>query len=147
MSDVTRLVCIAIPALFACQTDTTVGSNFRGGADAFGLPSCADAVDNDTDGLTDYPFDPGCDAPGDDSEADPPVPPACSDGSDNDADTITDFPLEPGCESAADGDETDPTPLPECSDGVDNDGDGATDYPDDPGCQSAGGATESTVAS
>lgn len=135
-------------ALAACQTDTTVGSNYLGERpDAQALPRCADAVDNDDDGAIDYPFDPGCTAPSDDAETDPAVAPACSDGADNDADAITDFPLEPGCASAADDDERDPVPLPECSNGVDDDGDQIVDYPDDPGCQSAGGPTESTVTS
>ena len=147
MSDVTRLVYIAVLGVLGCQTDATVGSNYLVGVDASELPSCADAVDNDNDTLIDYPFDPGCDAPSDATEDDPPVPPACSDGADNDADTVTDFPLEPGCESAADDDETDPSPPPECSDGEDNDNDGATDYPDDPSCDSAGGWTETTETS
>jgi hypothetical protein len=32
------------------------------------VPGCADGVDNDGDGLTDYPADPGCAAPNDDTE-------------------------------------------------------------------------------
>jgi hypothetical protein len=147
VSDVTRLLCLTIVLLSACQTDATIGSNFRGELDADSLPSCADAVDNDGDALIDYPFDPGCPDPSDDDETGPAVPPECSDSADNDTDMITDFPLEPGCESAGDNDETDPSPLPECSDGDDNDGDGATDYPDDPGCPSAGWWTESTETS
>jgi hypothetical protein len=144
-------VLIVLSAALGCQTDTTIGSNFLGSVepppDAMRLPACADAIDNDNDSLTDYPFDPGCDAPADDSESDPAIPPACSDAADNDGDTVVDFPMEPGCESAADDDETDPTPRPACSDGVDNDGDGNTDYPDDDGCESAGGQTEDKVTS
>ncbi len=133
--------------LVACQTDALVGSDYLVTHDAQELPRCADAVDNDSDGATDYPFDPGCTAPGDDDETDPATPPACSDGVNNDHDGITDFPLEPGCESAAGDDETDPATPPACSDGIDNDNDGATDYPDDDSCQSAGGPTESTETS
>lgn len=143
------LVCALLAGQLSCQTDATIGSNFIGlpAADAMPLPQCADADDNDGDSAIDYPFDPGCQQPGDDSELDPPVPPACSDGADNDGDTAIDFPDEPGCESAADDDETDPSPLPECSDGIDNDGDSAIDYPADDGCQGAGSPTESTVTS
>jgi hypothetical protein len=32
------------------------------------LPQCRDGVDNDLDGFTDYPADPGCSSPEDDSE-------------------------------------------------------------------------------
>ncbi len=38
-------------------------------------PECSDEADNDNDGLTDYPADPGCSSLEDDSEA-PPVPSA-----------------------------------------------------------------------
>ena len=37
---------------------------------AGGPPACNDGKDNDGDGLTDYPNDPGCDAKGDKDEAD-----------------------------------------------------------------------------
>lgn len=36
--------------------------------DAGTVAECADGFDNDGDGLIDYPSDPGCDHPGDDSE-------------------------------------------------------------------------------
>lgn len=38
-------------------------------------PACSDRLDNDGDGLIDYPADPGCESTGDDDETDP--PPAC----------------------------------------------------------------------
>ena len=42
-------------------------------------PDCMDQVDNDLDGLTDYPEDPGCASPGDPSEVMlPPRVPALS---------------------------------------------------------------------
>ncbi|HEY3351654.1 MAG TPA: vWA domain-containing protein, partial [Polyangia bacterium] len=62
--------------------------------------ACSDGVDNDGDGLTDYPADPGCDSPLDDDESNGPpttrpcVPgayPACFDGCDNDADSTIDW--------------------------------------------------------
>ncbi len=59
---------------------------------------CGDAVDNDGDGLTDHPDDPGCLDAQDDNEVDP--PPQCSDGVDNDNDGKIDFPEDPSCESA-----------------------------------------------
>lgn len=39
-------------------------------------PSCSDGLDNDDDGLIDFPADPGCDNPTDDDESEPP-PPLC----------------------------------------------------------------------
>jgi hypothetical protein len=72
-------------------------------------PECSDGVDNDGDGQTDFPNDPGCESANDDDETDPAAP-ECSDGIDNDGDGKTDFPNDPGCESANDDDETDPSP-------------------------------------
>jgi hypothetical protein len=69
-------------------------------------PACSDGTDNDSDGFTDYPADPGCMSATDTDETDPP-PAACADGIDNDADGFTDYPADPGCASAADTDETD----------------------------------------
>ncbi|MGH2729530.1 MAG: Ig-like domain-containing protein, partial [Actinomycetota bacterium] len=71
-------------------------------------PQCSDGVDNDGDGKTDHPADPGCQNPNDNDETDePPEEPECSDGVDNDGDGKTDFPDDPGCENAQDDDETD----------------------------------------
>ncbi len=69
-----------------------------------GLPQCSDGIDNDGDGWTDFPYDPGCEDPWDDSEED----------------------REPYDYTGID--------LPACWDGIDHDGDGLTDFPDDPGC-------------
>jgi Ca2+-binding RTX toxin-like protein len=66
---------------------------------------CNDGVDNDGDGETDFPDDPGCSASDDDDETDEPE---CSDGLDNDGDGDTDFPADEGCDSSSDNDETDP---------------------------------------
>ena len=52
---------------------------------------CGDGLDNDRDGLVDFPFEPGCSAAGDPSEVDPDNPAACSNGVDDDADGLTDF--------------------------------------------------------
>src|SRR5689334_4417329 len=84
------------------------------------VAACADGQDNDGDGLTDFPADPGCTSASDSNETDPPPPPVCSDGLDNDGDGKIDFPADPGCTSGFDGDETDPVTPPACSDGLDN---------------------------
>jgi large repetitive protein len=62
---------------------------------------CSDGMDNDGDGKVDYPFDPGCSDPADDTEADPATPPVCHDGMDNDTDGATDFPADFGCAAAS----------------------------------------------
>ena len=89
---------------------------------------CDDGIDNDGDGLTDYPVDPGCSSATDDDESDEFE---CSDGVDNDGDGRTDFPNDPGCSSTTDDDESDES---QCQNNFDDDGDGLTDYPADPGC-------------
>jgi hypothetical protein len=63
-------------------------------------PDCSDAIDNDGDGLTDFPDDPGCMDAIDDDEANP--APQCSDGVDNDNNGLTDFPDDPDCDSPED---------------------------------------------
>ncbi|MFN2537380.1 MAG: hypothetical protein ABR549_04405, partial [Mycobacteriales bacterium] len=98
---------------------------------------CSDGVDNDGDGKIDFPADPGCTSPTDDSEADSGGQPECSDGIDNDGDGKVDFPADPGCSSARDDSEADNGGKTQCNDGVDNDGDGKIDFPADPGCSSA----------
>ncbi|MCA9666157.1 MAG: DUF11 domain-containing protein [Myxococcales bacterium] len=101
------------------------------------LPKCSDGIDNDNDGLIDFPADPGCSSPTDSTEDDPPTP-ECSDGVDNDNDGLIDA-QDPGCSSPFD---TSEGGAPECSDGIDNDGDGRVDFPNDTGCTSANDATE-----
>jgi len=65
---------------------------------------CSDGVDDDGDGLDDYPLDPGCESPTDDDETDDcpngPNCPACSDHIDNDSDGQTDYPADTSCSSA-----------------------------------------------
>jgi large repetitive protein len=91
-----------------------------GGPDGAGerLPQCMDGIDNDGDGHIDYPNDPGCTHPHDDSEEDDcpdgPLCPQCSNGIDDDGDGNTDWPDDPGCTSAADPSEI----GAECGDGV-----------------------------
>jgi hypothetical protein len=129
------------------------------------LPECGDGVDNDGDGLIDYPTDPGCASTSSLTES-----PACNDGLDNDGDGVIDL-ADPGCQGASDDSEnststttttttttstttttttTTPTTTttttlpPACGDGLDNDGDGLTDYPADPGCRYASSTSEKT---
>lgn len=112
-------------------------------------PLCNDSLDNDGDGLIDYPADPGCSAPADTDETNAPAPPptyACNDNVDNDSDGLKDYPADPGCVSASDTDETNaPNPVYICNDNIDNDGDGLKDYPADPGCASTTDSDEYNV--
>ena len=82
---------------------------------------CEDGLDNDGDGLADYPFDPGCDLASDASENSSLL--VCDDGDDNDGDTLIDYPNDPGCLHPASSVEE-----PQCQDGDDNDGDGKMDF-------------------
>jgi probable HAF family extracellular repeat protein len=82
---------------------------------------CNDGDDDDSDGLIDYPDDPGCLGPLGLSEL-----PDCNDGLDNDGDGSFDYPDDPGCRNLQEGFREDP----ECDDGADNDGDGDIDLAD-----------------
>ena len=81
-------------------------------ADAFVPIDCNDGVDNDDDGLADYPLDPGCASLNDMDEVDPELP-ACKDGVDNDGDDKTDHPDDPGCSSP-----NDPSESTVCAEGI-----------------------------
>ncbi len=74
-----------------------------------GKPQCNDGLDNDNDGYTDWPADPGCVNKNDKSELNPTI--ECDDGLDNDGDNNIDM-ADTGCSSPSDNDETD------CGDGV-----------------------------
>ncbi len=89
---------------------------------------CSDGVDNDGDGLIDFPDDPSCHSAEGRSEL-----PDCDDGLDNDGDGLFDYPADPGCRNRLDTSREDP----ECSDGEDNDLDTWTDFGQDPECTSA----------
>ncbi len=95
---------------------------------------CNNGADDDNDGLTDYPNDPGCSSQGDNTETGTDV---CDNGLDetNDADALADYRLsggDTGCTSVTDTSEIDG----ECDDKTDNDGDGQIDYSADAGCSS-----------
>jgi hypothetical protein len=104
------------------------------------LAACEDTLDNDGDGLIDFPADPGCDSAGDTSEQSPSI--ACDDGLDNDLDFAIDT-NDPGCDDPADTSEKSLSLI--CDDGLDNDLDLLIDYPDDDGCSSLLDATEGGV--
>lgn len=64
---------------------------------------CNNGVDDDGDTFTDYPADPGCFGPNDNSELNANV--QCDDDVDNDADTFVDYPDDNGCISPTDNSE------------------------------------------
>lgn len=70
--------------------------------------ACNDGIDNDGDGKTDYPNDPGCASSTDNDER---TGAACDDGSDNDGDGKIDM-NDAGCSSVTDNDEAN------CGDGA-----------------------------
>ena len=110
------------------------------------IPQCRDNIDNDGDGLKDYPNDPGCRSGTDNDERNSTQ---CSDGRDNadPEDTLSDA-ADPGCHTdgdATDGDATynpnddDERNKPECSDDRDNaDPEDTLADAADPGCHSDG---------
>jgi len=126
---------------------------------AYSSPICNDGIDNDGDGLTDYPNDPGCSSVDDTTEL---GSNECDDGIDNDGDGLIDT-NDVGCSSPSGLDETNcgdsiceggetpvscPSDCPvfECNDGIDNDGDSLIDFPNDPGCLSATDDDETDVS-
>ena len=71
---------------------------------------CEDGLDDDSDGKIDYPNDPGCSTPLDDTENDN-CPngagcPECGNGVDDDADTKVDYPMDTTCKAAGDSSES-----------------------------------------
>ncbi len=83
------------------------GANFALSVEEVPLAQCLNSEDDDADGRTDYPADPGCAEPEDRDETDPDPLPACADDEDNDGDGLIDYPLDVGCIAAADDDEVD----------------------------------------
>lgn len=63
------------------------------------VPGCRDGLDDDSDGLTDHPDDPGCTDANDVWETSPEL--ACDDGLDNDGDGLVDYPDDPQCVAPA----------------------------------------------
>jgi hypothetical protein len=91
---------------------------------------CSDGVDNDADALADFPADPGCAEPVDDSERAPEL--VCDNGLDDDGDDAADVPADVGCAGPAS-----PSEAPACQDGIDNDGEFGIDF--DGGASANGG--------
>jgi len=133
-----EIVCFVFSQLNAVGTPIPVLS----AGDCQNPPSapaqCIDGIDNDGDGLVDFPADLGCTSVSDNTEAPNPTPPPsppppavtqCSDGIDNDGDGKIDM-VDSGCSSTTDNDETDP---PSSDDGGDDgngdDGGGSTPTP------------------
>lgn len=82
-----------------------------GSAKSCQQPMCKDGVDDDGDNKNDYPQDPGCTTPDDNTETDscPGVGPNCAecgDAFDNDGDTKIDYPMDTTCSSAGDSSES-----------------------------------------
>ncbi len=82
--------------------------------------ACSNGVDDDGDGLADYPADPGCASAADVSENDPSLP--CDDGVDNDGDGLIDM-ADPVCAKPSWASES-----ARCQNGLDDDGDGKIDF-------------------
>lgn len=106
---------LALTFLVACgddggnsPTDGPMGDTHLG-------TKCDDGIDNDGDGKTDYPEDPGCAVPNADDEADDcpdgPHCPQCSNGRDDDGNGSMDYPGDFGCESAGDPTEVTINPV------------------------------------
>ena len=93
-------------------------------------PDCNDALDEDRDGLADFPSDPGCASAADTSERGATL--VCDNGNDDDGDGLIDFPGDPGCANVSDVWERGASY--ECDNGVDDDLDLAVDFPTDSGC-------------
>jgi hypothetical protein len=130
---------------------------YTGGVGSTTYAECNDSTDNDGDGLTDYPADPGCSSASDTDETNP----VCyGEGQSTNGichspygcnalnlDSVKDdcsgelFIGESCTASAGAGKcvccDTTGTPRKDCDDDIDNDGDGLIDYPNDPGCSSA----------
>lgn len=102
------------------------------------LSACSDGVDNDGDGLIDYPSDGGCATGAGTSEVS-----ECQDGIDNDGNGLIDL-ADGGCGGGNDDDEY---TVPQCQDGIDNNGNGLIDYPDDAACSTSGDSFEEVLPS
>ena len=129
----------------ASSHDTGICTTYQGSGSAtcHAAPdsaACNDKLDNDGDGVFDYPADPGCFGPGDESERGSLV---CDDGLDNDGDTVQDHPADTGCSGPSDPSERGTLA---CDDGLDNDADGKSDFPSDPGCGSHADPSEHGAA-
>lgn len=119
--------CIPFHPRFECEAGSGCGWDF-----VCAVHACSDGIDNDGNGRTDYPGDPGCISAAGDAE-DSACPgsscPACANGIDDDGDGRVDFPADPDCYFAAMSTEQSFA----CTNDRDDDGDGRIDEVD-PGC-------------
>ena len=102
---------------------------------------CSNGLDDDNDGLVDYPNDPGCSNAQDNTETSSSL--VCDNGLDesNDRDTLADYRLsawDPGCTNATDSSEIDG----ECDDNIDSGDRDTLSDATDPGCTSTSDQTE-----
>jgi hypothetical protein len=96
-----------LPLAIQSLSDDSVRYSSREGADPPQLVlelepapaplACSNGLDDDGDGLADFPGDPGCADAGDGSEHGADLP--CDDGVDQDGDSFVDFPADPSCRS------------------------------------------------
>ena len=114
-----------------------------------GAPECSDGTDNDEDGLTDHPDDPGCETPDDDDERDSQdTGDGCGERGDADGDGICDDADQCADSPAGEpvGEDGCPEECPDADgDGVCDDADQCADSPagepvGEDGCPPAGGA-------
>jgi hypothetical protein len=89
------------PAGPPCGNDLVCREVAPGGGTVCAKHVCGDGADNDGDGKSDYPNEPGCTGPNDDTEDDGTPLPQCGDGLDNDGDGAIDYPMDDACESAS----------------------------------------------
>ena len=118
------------------------GEQLDGGGGGGGevVVECSDGIDNDGNGLTDYPQDSGCSSGNDNTEYTAAPATQCNDGIDNDGNGPIDYPADLGCTSGSDTTESGYVTT-QCSNTLDDDGDGNIDLADT-GCTSTADTTE-----
>jgi probable HAF family extracellular repeat protein len=116
------------------------GSSPRNGIQSWrvtlAVAECENGLDDDGDGVADFPADSGCSDPTDLSER---GTIACDNALDDDDDGVADFPVDPGCDGPGDLSESG---VGTCDNDLDDDGDGRIDVPEDPGCAGVGDESE-----
>jgi hypothetical protein len=97
---------LATSGAIVCPEDYECGE----GGTCIGALACNNGLDDDDDGLADWPNEPGCSAPDDTDETDDcpdgPGCPQCSNGDDDDGDGDIDYPADAGCAFAGATNET-----------------------------------------
>jgi len=100
-----KVVCGQTRGFSATNSWITFGSGGNGGGGGGTTTyQCNDGIDNDSDGLVDYPYDLGCTWTTDNTEYNyiAPVVYECNDGIDNDINGLIDYPQDLGCTSSTD---------------------------------------------